>query len=95
MKTYYVTYLNFQEERVKAASLRVTSKVVTFLEGKVIKFVVPVSEIMRVGETRFCPLDEIETEKAESAQLKQARAWLAENAKREKIDILEKEPKHT
>lgn len=77
MKTYYIMYARTgQEESVQATSLRVTSKVISFLRGKAVTFVVPVTEIMRVGENRFGPLAEPEVKIEQSEKLRSARAWL-------------------
>lgn len=77
LKNFYVTYSRTgQEECIKADSMHATSKLVSFVQDGVIVFVVPVSEIIRLGENKYSPLADPEVEIEHAEKLKSARAWL-------------------
>jgi hypothetical protein len=78
MKTYFVLFLDFREETIRASSVRLTSKLISFYRGKTLVLAVPVSEIRRIGETKFKSFEELEQEAELNPKLEAARAWLAQ-----------------
>jgi hypothetical protein len=57
MKTYFILYKNGQEQKIEATSLRATSALISFFRDEEIVLVISASEISRVGESKFSPLD--------------------------------------
>jgi len=63
MKTFYVQFVDFREETLKASSVRITAKMVSFYRRKSLVLAVPVSEITRIADTPFKSYEELDREK--------------------------------
>jgi hypothetical protein len=71
LKSYHVLYLDFLEEHIRASSVKMTAKLVSFYRDEKLVLAVPVSEFRRIGETKFTE------ELAENPKLEALRAKIA------------------
>ena len=72
MKTYYLQFIDFREEAVKASSVRMTATMVSFYRRKSLVLAAPVSEFRRIAETPFKSYDELEEQKRQEEEMRLA-----------------------
>ena len=75
--TYYVLYLDFREECVKATSVKTTAKTISFFNDETLALIVSVSEIRRIGQTKYETVKEFEKQAEENGKLEALRTQIA------------------